>query len=626
MFLSALLGTLAFYTVERIQFLLWNWSFFQKQPLSDILLAFVYGLRFDLSAISILGALPFFVFWLVQIVWRKRLSVQGQVALLLLFLAFQLPTMVINLGDAEFINFLGRRYTFDALFFMREVPGKFWSLLTFYWKLNLINVSILLLYSGLCLFAIPRIVKRAQPPGFRKTLLIGFLIFVCLGVAVRGGLQKKPINFAHAQLFLNPSMNNLVLNSSFTFIQTIRRQSLPREKFFSNEEMLSWLKRGLDGKSLLEGHRPQKPNIVLIILESFALEYMGRPNGGQGYTPFLDELSQESIFFPHAYANARRSIEGVGAIMGGIPALMNEPFISSQYLTNYFLGVGTWLQRAGYHTSFFHGAQNGSMYFDKFMKSAGVQNYFGLNEYPSPEEHDGTWGIWDEPFLQWMSKNLSGFPQPFFSTVFTLTSHNPFRIPPQYEGKFPKGTLDIHESIGYTDFALKKFFESARREPWFENTIFIITADHTYKSSRPEYENELGQYRVPLLIYSPGFALPRPDESQIVQHIDILPTILDLSAIEAKEKNYLGESVFVPGDRTAVSFSDGRYLLVSKNYFLSHLVGGDFKMFSIEDPAATTPLNEPVEKKNELTQKLKATIQYFSQGMWDNKLYYPTGR
>jgi phosphoglycerol transferase MdoB-like AlkP superfamily enzyme len=422
-------------------------------------------------------------------------------------------------------------------------------------------------------------------------------------------------------------MNNLVLNSSFTLIQTVKRQSLPRDQFFSSEEMLKWLRFGQGEKSLLEGHRPtQKPNVVLIIMESMGLEYMGRPHGDKGYTPFLDELSQKSLFFPNTFANARRSIEGIGAVMGGIPALMNEPFISSQYLTNYFLGIGTRLQSSGYHTSFFHGAQNGSMYFDQFMKSAGVKNYFGRNEYPTLADDDGTWGIFDEPFLQWMNQQLSTFPQPFFSAVFTLSSHHPFTVPKAYEGQFPKGTSEIHETIGYTDMALRKFFESAQKEPWFQNTVFILTADHTYKPSRPEYQNDLGLYRIPLIIYAPGLQLPRPPEDQVVQQTDILPTILDLLGIPENEHNYLGTSVFVPGDRFAVNFFDGHYLFVTKENFLTHNRGGDFELYSIQDPDQKHALTDTPEKKEEMTNRLKAVIQYFSQGMWDNKLYYPSGR
>jgi len=485
-----------------------------------------------------------------------------------------MPFLILNVVDAEFVNFLGRRFTFDALFLAREVPGKTWSLVSYYWPLTCIGLFILCLFSFLIFRFVPYWSERVSSRLSRgQTALASLLFFIFLFVSARGGLQNKPIGFAHSQIFLNPTMNNLVLNSSFTFLQTVRRKSLPRDQFFQNkEEMLHWLNPSGDPISSLQGFHPaKKPNVVLIIVESFALEYMGKPHRGlkdsRGYTPFLDELADKSLFFPNTFANARRSIEGIGAIVGGIPALMNEPFISSQYLTNYFLGLGTLLTQEGYHTSFFHGAHNGSMYFDQFMKSAGVQHYFGQNEYPRPEETDGTWGIWDEPFLQWMSGQLNDFPQPFFSAVFTLTSHHPFKIPDQYAGKFPKGTIDIHESVGYTDYALRKFFETAAKAPWYDNTIFVLTADHTYKNARPEYDNELGHYRVPLIIFSPKIQLPRVDTKEIVQHIDILPTILDLVGAHEKEKNYLGRSVFVPTDRFAVSFLEASISLSRKIIF-----------------------------------------------------------
>jgi phosphoglycerol transferase MdoB-like AlkP superfamily enzyme len=628
LFFYAFLLTLGFYSLERLQFLLWNWSFYKHQPFTDLLLAFLHGLRFDLSAIALLSAIPFLLMWIVQTAsgW-KPVSIRNLRILMLIFVLFHLPAMVMNLGDAEFINFLGRRYTFDALFLLREIPGKASTLFFFYWPFHLLNFFIMAFFAALAVLWLPRILPCPVNFSWKRSLLAGTGILLCLLVASRGGLQSKPLNFAHAQIFLNPSMNNLLLNSPFTFLQTIRRQSLPRDQFFSNEEMLQILRKTSNQTSLLDGHRfPRKPNVVLIILESFSLEFFGKANTGEGYTPFLDSLASKSLFFDHAYANARRSIEGIGAIIGGVPALMNEPFISSQYLTNYYLGLGTLLQPEGYHTSFFHGAQPGSMYFDQFMRSAGIKHHFSLANYPRPQETDGTWGIWDEPFLQWMSEQLGSFPEPFFSSVFSLTSHNPFKLPSGYEGKFPRGTSEIHQTVGYTDYALQKFFESASKQPWYQNTIFIITADHTYKPVKSQYNNELGWYKIPLLIYSPGFKLPEVDQRQVVQHIDLLPTILDLVGVDMKERNYLGQSIFVPGDRSAVCFTDGNYLLVAQDYFLRHKQGGEFQMFSTRDSDEKMALSEPENRKKELTDRLKATIQYFSQGMWDNKLYYPTGR
>lgn len=615
--LIAILWTLLFYSAERLLFFAWNWKLYQTQPVADLFLSFVYALRFDISAIFIL-AVPAY---LISLTKHKKLA-------LVVFVLFQWPLQVINTVDAELFHFLGRRYTFDAFFLVREVPGKFFDLLLTYWPLALASSSLLLCY----IFVILRIKTSVKEPRsrkkiWRKKLGLGLLTLVILLIGARGGLQTKPINFAHAQIFSVPAMNTLSLNSAFTVIQTMKRQTLPRDHFMDEAEALSYLNGASKQKSLLEGHRPNSPNVVLIILESFALEYVGKANQGQGFTPFLDELADQSLFFTNAFANGRRSIEGVGAIMGGIPALMNEPFISSQYLTNYFLGVGTLLAEKKYHSSFFHGAKNGTMYFDQFMKSAGVKNYFGLNEYPRPQDHDGTWGIWDEPFLQWSLKKIDEFPQPFFTSIFTLSSHHPFRVPTQYESILPQGTQDIHQTIAYTDLAVREFFRTAAEKPWFKNTIFILTADHTYMAQKQEYDNEIGHYRVPLWIYAPGMTLPKVDTTEVVSHIDILPTILDLVGIQSKDNNYLGRSVFIPGPRSAITYIDNRYYLIQKNYFMEYSRGhSSYKMFAMNDPNQSHSLEEPVAEKEKLQKTLQAHIQYFSHGMWDNKLYYPTGK
>lgn len=548
---------------------------------------------------------------------------------------FQLLGLILCLGDTEFVNFLGRRFTFDALFFLQEVPGKFWSTATAYWPLSLTALLFLTVYVWILWRWIPRyaqllsdVSQKYVVRSWQKFLwvVVGLVVAV---ISARGGLQNKPINFAHSQVFAIPAMNNLVLNSSFSFIQTIRRQSLPRDHFFAQPNDMLRLLNGYSAQSSMR--LPLKPNVVLIILESFSQELVGAANNGLGVTPFLDELTKKSLFFSDNYANARRSIEGIGALIGGVPAMMNEPFISSQYLTNYFLGVGTLLKPAGYQSHFFHGAHNGSMYFDQFMKSAGIDHYWGLNEYPDPSQYDGTWGIWDEPFLQWMKKKMDGFSQPFFASVFTLSSHSPFRVPDSYQNKFPKKFPDgvaceICETAAYTDFALQQFFEQAKASPWFDRTVFIITADHTFKSMRSEGESELAQYRIPLWIYAPGFDLNRVDEAMVTQQVDVLPTILDLAGVARGEINFLGRSVFAKGPRYAVAFTDNHYLLVTdKNYLKYHRGEDVFHLYDKQDLLAHNELQDE-NVKFELTQKLKATMQYFSQGMWDNKLYYPSGK
>jgi len=160
---------------------------------------------------------------------------------------------------------------------------------------------------------------------------------------------------------------------------------------------------------------------------------------------------------------------------------MNNSIISSSYSINKVKALPVILEENGYNTSFFHGAFNGSQNFDKYCKQAGFNKYYGKNEYVGPEAFDGKWGVFDEEFLQFFAKEISTFKEPFFTTLFTISSHAPYVIPEKYKNKFPKGKNELHETIAYTDYALKQFFNTAKKQPWYNNTIFIITADNGFR-------------------------------------------------------------------------------------------------------------------------------------------------
>ncbi len=629
-----LLGLVAlsvlFYLFARMEFLIWNWPHYKSKENLDILWAFFLGFRFDISAICMsLVPVILWSFW----PWSEKRHRAWETVAFWLYAPFFLAFMIMNLGDTEFINFVGRRFSYDALFVVGEMDSKLAGILGSYWHLAVINFSAM----GFFVWAVWKILHRPSRRIYLFSssreipyyIIAVFLVLVTVVIGIRGGLQKKPLNIVNAHVFVAPILNNLILNSTFTFIKSYGAESLSHDVYFADRnEMLSHLNGASKVPSLLSGRRMKKSqNVVVIILESFSLEYMGEVNGGKGFTPFLDSLARKSLFFKNGFANARRSIEGVAAVTAGIPAMMNEPFISSHFSSNYFVGLGSMLTSQKYPTSFFHGGNNGTMYFDSFAKSAGFDSYYGANEFPDASQNDGTWGIFDEPFLQFMKTKINTMSQPFFVTVFTLSSHNPYRIPDQYKGKFPKGPNEILESIAYADYSLQGFFEEAAKEPWYQNTLFVITADHTGFNYRPENENELSRFRVPILFYHPNYQWPKEiNRDQVVQQIDILPSIMDFLDLENKEENYLSRSVFIPGERTATLYLDGRYFLVADDYFLDWFVGTEMKMYKIQDPFEKVPFLGLQDRRHHLEERLKASIQYFNEGMWDNRLYYPSGK
>jgi len=369
-----------------------------------------------------------------------------------------------------------------------------------------------------------------------------------------------------------------------------------------------------------------KKNVVILILESFGKEYshLNNPNTA-GFTPFLDSLCRtQALYFRYSYANGKRSILALPSILGSSPALMDRAYISSAYSANKIEGLAAILRKEAYYTSFMHGGANGTMYFDKYCYMSGFEKYYGKDEYPNKKDYDGNWGIYDEPYLQYCVDMMSQFKQPFFNTIFTLSSHHPYSIPEKFKGKFPKGKLEIHESIAYSDFALQEFFEEAKKTDWYKNTLFILTADHTSISSDYYYQTPQGSYAVPIVFFSPGDSLLKGESLQLVQHIDIMPSVLGYLGYN-KSFYAFGNSIF---NSTRKEFVINQ---VSERYFLTH---DDKYIISFQDsvrniydfPTDSLLRNNLLRKKISKADKaseylLNAIIQTYNNDLINNRTY-----
>jgi len=263
----------------------------------------------------------------------------------------------------------------------------------------------------------PRL-KRGHTPGVVTTLNYlkqGVVAVLILGVGVlsaRGGFQMKPLRIITAATYTSAQNVALVLNSPFTIMQTMKKKEISGKIYFQDKADLLALynpEQHFDSASA----RWSKPNVVIFILESFSSEYTGFFGSNGGYTPFLDSIAAHSWAFQNAYANGKRSIEAVPSILASIPALIDDPYITTRYGSDRINTLPEFLREMGYNTSFFHGGHNGTMGFDAFAAAAGIEKYYGKNEYTGPNAEDGGWGIYDEEFLQYFSKELTSFKQPF---------------------------------------------------------------------------------------------------------------------------------------------------------------------------------------------------------------------
>jgi phosphoglycerol transferase MdoB-like AlkP superfamily enzyme len=306
-------------------------------------------------------------------------------------------------------------------------------------------------------------------------------------------------------------------------------------------------------------------------MESNGREYFGSFNkdldipGYKSYTPFVDSLAQHSLIFTNAYANGFKSIHGMSSILAGVPSF-KDAYTSSAFVKQKTQSLISILNDEGYDTSFFHGAPNGSMGFLGFGNILGIEHYYGKKEYNNDADFDGVWGIWDEPFFQYMKRTLDKKPQPFMATLFSVSSHEPYEVPEKYAGKFPKGDANIHESIGYSDFALRQFFAAAKKEPWFKNTIFVMVADHSNTIFYEEYRKEFMRNTVPILFYTADERF-KGVNGDWAQQIDIYPTLLDMMGYQKPFRSW-GRSLVSSGKIApfVIKHSANVYQYMSGNY------------------------------------------------------------
>jgi phosphoglycerol transferase MdoB-like AlkP superfamily enzyme len=452
----------------------------------------------------------------------------------------------------------------------------------------------------------------------RQTLIL--VLNSALAIVIyRGGFQLRPIGIANAGEYVESKYVPIVLNTPFSILKTLEVRGIEPSIYFTDE---AEMKKLYNPYHKAETGEFRKLNIFIIALESFSKEYVGSLNGKkQGYTPFLDSLISQSLVFTNAFANGKKSIEGIPAMVAGIPSWSDEPFITSRYGNNQITSLANLLKTEGYSTSFFHGGTNGTMGFDAFAGMAGYDHYYGRTEYNNEKDYDGNWGIWDEEFLQYTAGMVDKQPQPFFTTLFTLTSHHPYALPGKYKNRFKEGLLEIHKTIRYSDYALKEFFETASRMPWFQNTLFVLAADHTGISNDPFFANRLGNFSIPVVYYLPGSNLKGMD-STFTQQIDIMPTILDYINYPKPYFAFGNSALDTTSPHFALMYNNGCHEL-TENYYISQFARGretDLYNFRNDSTLKTDLHWQLPEIVKYMERKTQAIIQTYEQSIIQNKM------
>ena len=495
---------------------------------------------FDTVSILYINAL-FIILSLLPFRFREKRGYDK--GLFWLYIVTNTVALMLNTADGIYYHFAKKRFTSDELNYLSQndnTSNVVFRAMADNWYIVLFVV---VLIAGLIWWHKRWSIAPSRiRSNFRYVLLHLPALLLAVGLSIggiRGGFsrQTRPITLSNATLYTSSSLKaNLILSNPFCLLRTLGNHAIVYTKFFSPEEL---------DTIYSPYHRPQiEPqdslrlglrNIVIVVLESFSSEHSALLNpdlypDGKGYTPFLDSLMREGYYFQNAFANGHKSIEALPSILSSIPSY-RTPFISLPQSLAPMKALPTLLSEKGYATMFFNGSGRGSMGFGAYATQAGVETYYSREDYEArcgKGEFDGYWGIWDEPFLQYMSSVLSETPQPFFASVFTLSSHHPFVVPEKYKSVLPEGRTKIHPGVAYTDLAVRKFMERSSSEPWYRNTIFVFVADHVSSETfAPKTMTPTGRSQIICFLYTPDGAL-RGRETSLAQQIDLMPTLLGL--------------------------------------------------------------------------------------------------
>ena len=611
-YLKRLTFLLLIYTSSRVYFYLNNIDSFINSFDNATLIEFIEGWRFDISALVYIN-IPLLVLLLFPTNLRKK---NGFIRFTnILFYALNIPFIILNNIDIEYFRFTQRRSTIDFFQLLQlgeDAKNIIPQYIKDYWPITLF--TIIQIWFLLKIKHIPKTTIALNA----KSILSGIFIFIIGGgifiLGARGGLQLKPIKPINAGELSESQNTALILNTPFCFLHSLDDKPFEKNNYFKPKKLNEiYSPIHLHIKDLRQGITKQ--NVVILIMKSYSKEFVGFYNNGIGYTPFLDSLMQHSLVFTNAYANGLKSIEALPAITASIPSLMDNPLITSSYAQNNFESIASLLNKEGYNTSFYHGGMKGTMGFYSFSKKAGFTDYFGMQEYNNEDDFDGTWGVYDGPFMQYFANGLNGKKEPFFSTFFSLSSHPPYALPQNYSKElYKKGKLKeigIRETISYTDYYMRDFFLKSKKQKWFKNTIFIITADHTSgENYNTKYKNRIGRYAIPLIIFSGDSSL-QGINSNIVQHIDIMPTVLELLNYNKPFFGF-GKSMFSEKS-WAIHFLQNEYRLITDSSIITNKAEV-YRSFSDWNTSKNNELNY------DDTQLLKAIKQDYNNRMLNNKL------
>lgn len=498
------------------------------------------------------------------------------------FIFMYIYALLFNLvAEWCFWDEFGIRYNFiavDYLVYRREVTGNIYE------SYPLIKILIVIaLLVPVFYFLVERILKKIKYKKFGKFFILkgSLLLIIFLGLSY----SFNPKNLINKEFDVNNYAMNLSYNGLDSLFSAFNNNTLSYEAFYinydedkvlknlrekisaNNSEYISDTLTDISRKITPINSKGKKYNIALIVVESLSAEFFEYFGNKQNITPFMDGLISKSLFFDNFYATGTRTVRGLEAISLSLPPLPGNSILRRPNNENLF-SIGSVFKNLGYENKFIYG---GYGYFDN-MNYFFANNNFEIVDRANFDKQEinfsNIWGVSDgdlfDKFISEADKSY-GSNSPFFSLILTTSNHKPYT--------YPQGKIDIPSGSGregavkYTDFAIKQLIENAKKKPWFNNTIFVIVADHCAGSAGKTHI-PLNKYHIPLIMYAPKILKPTI-VNNLSSQIDIAPTLLGILG-EPYSSKFLGQDIInSPANRAFVStyqkvglYSDDKFTIL----------------------------------------------------------------
>lgn len=624
--LFRLLVVLVMFSLSRWLIYLFNTEFFHHLTLREAFKLYFVGMRFDMVVIAYANILLILYYCLpLKIIYNKVLQkIMG-----IYYVLLNSVIIFLNMADVVYFQFLGQRMTRGLFRFLgnsdKSIGAIVGQMLVDYWYVLVLIILFVLVLVVVSKQTYLDAENKVPDNKWNTIQWVSLAVFSILTViAARGGIQARPISTDTALLYTDSQNMPIVTNAPFNLAKASSNYELTECHYFNPEEMdFTPIHYSTQAERFLTDSLEFQPNLVFIILESYGQEMIGYYNPQQRHplTPFLDSLLTQSHTFD-GRANGRRSIESLPSLFSGIPSLMDIDMASSPYSNNKVDGLGSILKAHGYNTSMFHGGNNGTKKFDEYAQKTGFDHYYGRNEYGNDDDYDGRSGIFDGPYMQYCLQKLDNESQPFATVIYTLSSQHPYIWPKEFQLP-PESYLwsGFEKTVYYTDCALRDFFAEAATKPWYDSTLFVITANHANTEHySQEYSNVWGMYSIPIAFYMPSRIEPMRN-MELAQQIDLNVSILSALGINDTVFSF-GRNLFdavsdpfcIAYINQTYQYSDGRYLLQSDG---NTTIG----VFNIgTDHLLDNNLIDHV-KCDDLSRKLKECIQEYNNRFIHNQLF-----